>query len=467
MPPLEKNKFISMSFSIFDPSQSSVPEFLVEREQKEARDYLYSDIPPALREAFDQNNKKWIAQAPRTDEWSSKLEDCLIIGINADYAVAFKSFASPDLIFRRKHQMHQVEITQFANAWTSMLQRCQNVIQYETVNKKFMSLVKYDPSLKPAAEIILKSPFLLGFKNNLPKEMEEGKRSLQEGAAERNMGSFVYVPVAGVGEEIKPSPGKSNKVKVDLFVYGKNKWRQSKIDIYCMKDTVPEGRLTKKHLIIAYYVDVDVVCVQKLNLSKKDSIDKTRYFRTKTKKQSPLLIGSYDLISDGLFVYHQNYLLSIENAFINSISVDTNSLLCIGTNWGTIYKVSPDGTKLEGFEMTKDILYALDVKSNLCQSIYAATYFDKKEDVTFNIERPLSTIKKGTFIISIDKYGVVRLNFVLVRGSEIQFNPPSDLRILVEDVQPWYRDGIYMNDTGDTIRVLYPDGRIRSLKLKE
>ena len=454
-----------MSFSIFDPSQSSVPEFLVEREQKEARDYLYSDIPPALRETFDQNNKKWIAQAPRTDEWSSKLEDCLIVGINPNYAVAFKSFASPDLIFRRKNQMHQVEITQFANAWTSMLQRCQNVIQYETVNKKFLSLVKYDPSLKPAAEIILKSPFLLGFKSNLPKEMEEGTRSLQEGAAERNMGSFVFNPITKE-EDAKPSPGKNNKVKVDLFVYDK-KWRQSKIDIYCMKDTVPEGKLTKKHLIIAYYVDVDVVCVQKLDLSKKDSIDKTRYFRTKAKNQSPLLIASYDLISDGLFVYHQNYMLNIEGAFITSID-EVEGVLCIGTNWGTIYKVSSNGTKLEGFEMTKDILYALDVKvPNLCQSIYAATYFDKKEDVTFNIERPLSTIKKGTFVISIDKYGVVRLNFVLVRGSEIQFNPPSDLRILVEDVQPWYRDGIYMNDTGDTIRILYPDGRIRTLKLKE
>jgi len=452
-----------MSFSIFDPSQSSAPEFLVEREQKEARDYLYSDIPPTLRETFDQNNKKWIAQAPRTDEWSSKLEDCLIVGINNEHAVAFKSFASPDLIFRRKNQMHQVEITQFANAWTSMLQRCQNLIQYETVNRKFLSLVKYDPSLHGAAEIILKSQFLIGFKNNLPKEMEEDKRSLQEGAAERNMGSFVFNPSSQEEEEVKPATiGKSNKVKIDLFVYRK-KWRQSKIDIYCAKDTVPEGKLTSKDLIIAYYIETDVVCVQKIDL-KKDVILKTRYFRTKAKNQSPLLIGSYGFISDGFFVYHQNYMLNIEGAFIVSLTQE-KGLLCIGTNLGTVYKVS-NGSKLEGFEMTKDILYALSVKPNLCQSIYAATYFDRKEDVTFNIERPLSVIKKGTFVISIDKYGVVRLNFVLVRGSEIQFNPPADLRILVEDVQPWYRDGIYMNDTGDTIRILYPDGRIRTLKLK-
>lgn len=455
---------MSSSFSLFDPTKSAIPEVLIPAEKKIARDYLYPDVPAELQVIFDANNKKWIAQAPRTDTWSSELHDCYIVGINESYAAAFKSFASPDLIYRRKQQMHSVEITQFANVWTSQLQRCQNRIQYDTVNRHFLTLVKYDPSFKESAAIIFKSQFLIDFRDNLTKEIDESNSSLKEGAAERTLANFVWLPKKSKGEARKPNLGKAGKVKIDLFVHNGQKWRQSKIDIYCCKDTIPEGKLEEgSSLVIAYYVETDVICVQKINL-KTDTVSKTRYFTTKAKEQSPLIVASYGLVSDGFFVYHQDYELSIERSFITSLYKDKTNLY-IGTNFGGIYKVASCGSVLESFEMSKDILYVLNVRPNLCQSMAAITHFGDKEDVTFNIDRPLCAVKKGTFIISIDKYGIVRCNMLIDRKGEIQFNPPPDLRILVEDVQPWYHDGIFMNNEGNVIRVIYPDGKIRTLKL--
>jgi hypothetical protein len=451
---------MSSEFFIFDPSQSSVPEILTETEQKEAQDYLYSDIPHHLRETFDENNKKWISHAPQDDTWSSELGDCLIVGVNAKYTVAFKSFASPDLIFRRKNQMQQVETGQFANAWTSTLLRCNNQLQYEEVNKKFMSLVKYDPTLRDSAVNVLKNQELIEFKNSLPKTTESG--GIKTGTVERKLWEFVYKPTQV--EEIKPFLGKSNKVKVELFVFSK-KWRESKIQIYCLKDTVPSGKLSNdKVLLIAYYVEPNTVCVQKINL-KTDTVTKTRYFKTNGENSSPLIIASYGLISDGLFVYHQKYQLHIDSAFITSLFLDDSFLLYIGTNFGGIYRVNMKKYELESFDMTKDVLFVLKVGKNIAQSIYAVTYFDEADDITFNIERPVSSIKKGAFIISFDKYGVIRFTMSVRRKGEIQINPPKEFRINSEDLQPWY-EGLYMNDEGDLLKVVYPDGKIRSLKLK-
>ena len=84
----------------------------------------------------------------------------------------------------------------------------------------------------------------------------------------------------------------------------------------------------------------------------------------------------------------------------------------------------------------------------------------------FNMVRPLTSIIKGTFVISLTKYGRVKIFSKIHENVVVEYKPPADKTIFVDHVLPWYSNGIFFN--GETLAVLYPDGTVvkKSIYLK-
>lgn len=420
---------------------------------------FHGDIPLDKRTLFTKNEQAWALQSDLKEDYITepplKSPDKWIpIGVSDTLAMGFGTSLAP----AHRQRSMLLEQDQFAKVWINTLLRTRYRRQYEEIHKRFMKMLQKDPSLKMAAEMVLRCEPLLKFRDELPAERSEDMpQGLDNAIAARKDGTYKCCDFQGPPQR---PPAVKNAQKVALYVLRnyRNKSSEWKVAMVfrCHHDTLPAAHLTGRgHLYVAYYVTDHCVKVVHFDEHQKE-VD--TWYTEETGMNGPL-VCDVDVVTDGRIVYEKcGRKHWIEDDMIIT-SVNRGEVdLYVGTFAGHVYNVTQ-----RTFVKTRDPLAVLNVSTSGADKYIIQTV----NDVTFderllNTGRPLTSAVKGTMVVTLSKYGVISLCFM---GANSFYPPPEGVTCEVNDILRHYKDGIWISDDASEIVVMYPDGRICVKKL--
>jgi hypothetical protein len=419
---------------------------------------FHGDIPTTERAKFTQNEQAWALQADLSEDYLTdppfkSSEKWIPIGVSDRMAMGFGTSLAP----AHRQRSMLLEQDQFAKVWINTLLRTHYRQQYNGIHERFLKMVKKDPSLKTAAEMVLRCKQLLEFRDKLPAERSDDMpQGLDNAIAERYDGRYRFADFQGVTSAPEETELPKQKVALYTFDYrepAKNAWKVAMI-FKCHNDTLPTACLTRNnHLYVAYYVSEQ--CVKMMHFDENQQVVDSWY--TEERGMRGPLTCDVDAVTDGHLVYEKcgrKHWIE-KDVIITSIKrAETTGDLYLGTFAGHVYNV----TQLT-FVKTRDPLAVLSIDTSgdnkyIIQSINDIT-FDER---LLNVGRPLTCAVKGTMVVSLSKYGVISLCFM---GANSFYPAPEG----VTGGLRYYKGGIWISDDGGKIVVMYPDGRVGVKKL--
>lgn len=415
---------------------------------------FHGDLKVGVRARFTQNEQGWATQADLerdfvTDPPFKSAEKWIPIGVSEHFAMGFGTSLAP----AHRQRAKLVEQDQFAKVWINTLLRCHFRPQYDAIHKRFLEVLKKDPSLKMAAEIVFRCEFLNKFRDELPEERkEDAPIGLNNAIAARADGIYQTGTFDGITgpSELEPL---ENPQKVGLYVFRyrdqTNPWKLA-MKFHCQNDTLPTAHLAANgHLYVAYYVSDE--CVKMIHFDETQK-EVESWYTPKTGLKGPLTCD-VDVVTDGHAVYEKNGTKHwFEDRQIITSVRRAESNLYIGTFSGHVYNVT-DKT----FVKTRDPLAVLNIGTSgpkyIMQTINDVT-FDER---LLNVGRVLCSAVKGTIVISLTKYGVIQMSFM---GANSFYPAPEGVTCELDHLLPYYKDGIWISEDASAFAVMYPDGRV-------
>jgi len=417
---------------------------------------FHGDIPTPARAAFTQNEQAWALQADLAKDYVTPPpfktpEKWIPIGVSGKMAMGFGTSLAP----AHRQRSMLLEQDQFAKVWINTLLRTRYRQQYQAIHERFLGMVKKDPSLKMAAEMVLRCAQVLEFRDKLPTEKsdDEQEQGLDNAIAARHDGRYQSAEYTGLAEP--PEDEQTQKVALYTLDYRDETaatWKLAMI-FKCQYDTLPTAHLTAdNHLYVAYYATEHAVKVMHFDDTQK-VVD--TWYTEETGMRGPLTCD-VDVVTDGHVVYEKcgrKHWIE-EDMIITSVSRAQNGDLYLGTFAGHVYNV----TQMT-FIKTRDPLAVLNIKTSGGDNKYIVQTIN---DVTFdtrllNIGRPLASAVKGTMVVTLSKYGVISLCFM---GANSFYPPPEGVTCNLNGILRYYKDGVWVSDDASEIVVMYPDGRV-------
>ncbi len=415
---------------------------------------FHEDVKVEERAQFTENEQGWAMQADLEHDFVTEppfksAEQWIPIGVSNQLAMGFGT----SLAAGHRQRAKLVEQDQFAKVWIITLLRCHFRGQYDAIHQRFLDVVKKDPSLKMAVEMVFRCEFLNGFKDKLPTDRkEDAPEGLNNAIADRSDGVYCKDEFVGIGgpDELEPL---ENPQKVGLYVsrYQEQtkEWKLA-IKFKCQNDTIPTAHLTPEgHLYVAYYVSDE--CVRMIHFDGTQKMVDS-WYTPKTGLKGPL-ICDVDVVSDGHSVFEKNGSKHwFKDGQIVTALKRIDAGLLIGTFSGHVYN-----TGSNTFVKTRDPVAVLNIATSgdkyTMQTVNDVTFDDR----FLNTGRILCTAVKGTIVINLTKYGVIQMSFM---GANSFYPIPEGITCDVDHILPYYKDGIWIREDAGAFAVMYPDGRI-------
>lgn len=412
---------------------------------------FHADVKIDARVRFTQNEQGWATQADLahdyvTDPPFKSAEKWIPIGVSERLAMGFGT----SLASGHRQRAKLVEQDQFAKVWITTLLRCHFRTQYDAIHQRFLDVVKKDPSLKLAAEMVFRCEPLNKMKETLPQTRRpDAPEGLNNAIAERADGIYQKETFVGIDgpDELEPlQDPQSVGVYLSKYRDAPNVWKLA-MKIKCQNDTIPTAHLTPDgHLYVAYYVSRE--CVRMIHFDQTQTMVDS-WYTPKTGMKGPL-ICDVDVVSDGHVVFEKNGTKHWfkDGQIVTALRrVDDN--LLIGTFSGHVYN-----TGANTFVKTRDPVAVLNIAANgAMQTINDVTVDDR----FLNTGRILCSAAKGTIVVNLTKYGVIQMSFM---GANSFYPVPEGVTCDVDHILPYYKDGVWISDDAGAFAVMYPDGRI-------
>jgi hypothetical protein len=438
-------------------TESFDPEFRLAEEVAIMENTLYGDVPLSERKAYSDLERKWIANAPKVEDYVTKafLEPERMMPVGMTDTVAVSILVSNG---ERMHMVH-AEQQEFVRSWIAILQRCRYLIQFKEKMKELLRNAA-DDTLKPAVAIILRNERLLAFRDSLPKDPpDDGKEGLNaelEPRADSPVCSTRIV-LERQAPENQVQAGESFQIYVNYYRDTK-RWKKTAISGKCASSTNPGYAVAGKHLLLAYYCTDATVVIQVYNVNT-HRLTYERYAPFAGPLRCTINEQGWFAVSDGRAVVATNlseaYRHEIEDQIVTSIRITPSGSLYLGTYNGQVYEVSP--VSILSYNKLRDCGAVVSV-SNRGTAVTVNSIVHSQ--IHYNLRRPLTVFTKGTFVISLNKQGLIRIGSTVHSGVDIRFTQTT---AKVTSVIPWYDDGIWFD--GSTLAVLHPEGSVRVIRI--
>lgn len=462
---------------------------------------VYDDIePPTMIPVVKESELAWIqCKEKSTSRLASRPENTWVnfipSGINDKNAMG--------LVYEdcntHKGIVVQREVQQFAQQWRTTLMRCRHQIQWEEINKRFMTTTQNDEMLKEAARLVFEDKALQAVKQSLPEARTDFEDKETEGLRKEYVvrSDPTHVVSRGAfGQE--PDEEGTNTFKVMMINHTKKEhkrvWKVFETMTNLQADTYPCGWLsqTGDKRMVAYRVTPELARVVVYNgpnprvdieqdiyirvggnglLSCRISPDETKFalcdeFRIYTWSKG-----------DKYFLIHFLQLPSLpEDASetekhlpgMGAMCLSANGELVFGTTMGQVYRVNLQSRTLSSYNKLPDSLAILGVVRvgsktivNTIQDIFIVeSHISPDEMIQIKTRRPMCLAAMGTRILSFDKFGHL-LIFSTIHREMMTEVPMDDAKCKIIVPLPWYDGGLYTSPDAKRIGVLYPDGMVK------
>jgi hypothetical protein len=436
-------------------SESYDPDFPLQDELMTMEKNLYPDVPEKERSAYREQEKLWIAQAPRNVDYAThgfaEPDKMLPVGVNGTVAVALYHEGASG---KRLHMVY-AEQQQFTRGWEAILRRCRYRLQYDAKYRQMLGAC--DPAIKPGLERILRNEDLIKFRDALPAE---GSGTLLSDFEEREDSAVGTSPVVKEVPSMD-SNGASFRVMMNRYKTSK-RWKETSI---CgSSPTFPACSVSEKYLSLVYYLSDTTVRMQLYDLVTRKMLVERHYTMSGGPLRSSVsddgwmaaIDGTTAIVTNGQLAYQH----VVESQVLTAVRLGTEGTVFLGTYNGQLYHVSHKA--ILSYNKTLDCNAVLGISSarGTMISINGICH----EQIYFNIRRPLTVFTRGTFILSLNKHGVIRIGSTVHSKVDIFFKPTKDHKCDIAHVTPWYDDGIWFD--GNSLVTLYPEGTVRVISIK-
>jgi predicted nucleotidyltransferase len=440
---------------------------------------LYSDIEPNQQKEVIKNDMKWFEEKSEPTVYTSykDADHFLPIGLNDKYAIGVHYKHDLNEL---KHKMQFLEKCQFVSAWKKQLYACEFKGKYDYFLQKFLANVNIDPTLKDAAEHLLRDEELLKFKNSLPEEKPEKQEQPTPKVTEKTKKTFMQVyenqPEANIN--IRDDPSDSHvRLLINRLGSSKTKgWKDTNLIFSCVDGITlfPSFYLYKNQLTVARYMHKDIT-IMKVEIYDLDNNYK-KIFESfvYNVRGSPKCIsnGRYLVVSDGfsanlfdLSKESQYKSFAIEEEIISAVNVNDRGDVLIGTYNGLYYRIGNNGMILFAYKDNNALCILgisvaaekvlLSTSTGICLIEGQTT----RAILHYNNEKPICGYVHGGKMLLFNKYGTIRIIPLFTKYIELMLPLPKEVDYDLNRTTPWYH-GLYVNDVGSKIYALYPDGHI-------
>lgn len=420
-------------------------------------------------ETFTPEDLRWLSQDTGPEIVYNSYGDrdkFYPIGINGKYAIGLNC----SVAFKRN--MYLVEHAQLIKYWKQRLVQCTYRVKYDYFWNKFLDIINKDITLNPVAEALIRDEELLKFRNTLPQEKPNDDDIIIEKEPVEAKGTKMELfPITTTTTMTTTTTNESARVVIFRYMTQKQ-WKDTNVCIPCRKGEVPGCCLYENYLLTAHYVTKDTIQVvlRDLNNNYKEVFScEVQGFKGLLKC---VMDDPYIVVSDGVCVaminrdeptYFRRFTIDGEVISATNVNATTGDIM-IGTYSGLFYRIGIRGI-IRYVEQISFNMAIINIENDGLIQTIASIFFGSTE---IDLDRPICCVADQGKIIVQSKYGKLwMVPRFATKDVQAEFLLPEGVTYTLQQLTPWYHNGIYSNK--NVIAILYPEGHIvlRQLSIKK